>query len=96
MDEFELPSFVSHGTPNAYINYWCRCTPCREAHSRYRRERRASGSENYVAYMREYMRKYRARKRDQRRADPKARRVATAPGEDSAQRTSGRASAANG
>ena len=91
MDEFELPSFVSHGTPNAYMNYGCRCERCKEAHSLYRSERRAQDPESYTAYMREYMRKYRARKREERPADRNARQVATAPGEDTAQRTSGRA-----
>jgi hypothetical protein len=60
----QLPSFVSHGTPNAYTNYGCRCDPCREAHSLYRSERRARDPEKYTTYMREYMREYRARKRE--------------------------------
>ena len=61
MFETDIPFFVSHGTRNAYINYGCRCDPCREANSRYRREHRANDPEKYTAYMREYMRKYRAR-----------------------------------
>ncbi|MGE3413713.1 MAG: hypothetical protein AB7L91_15960 [Dehalococcoidia bacterium] len=59
----ELPSFVSHGTPNAYTNYGCRCDRCRQAHSLYRSERRARDPQKYTDYMREYMRKYRARKK---------------------------------
>lgn len=59
----KLPSFVSHGTSNAYTNYRCRCDRCREAHSLYRSQRRAVAPDKYTRYMREYMRKYRARKR---------------------------------
>jgi hypothetical protein len=59
----ELPSFVFHGTPNAYTNYGCRCEECKAANGLYRSERRALNPEKNTAYMREYMRKYRARKR---------------------------------
>ena len=65
----DLPPFVSHGTPNAYTNYGCRCEVCREAHSLYRSERRALDPEKYTTYMREYMRKYRARKRREAEGD---------------------------
>jgi hypothetical protein len=61
--EAELPPYVSHGTPNAYTNYGCRCDFCSEAHALYRSERRARDPVKYTTYMREYMRKYRARKR---------------------------------
>ena len=66
--EAQLPPFVSHGTPNAYTNYGCRCELCREAHSLYRSERRARDPAKYTTYMREYMRKYRERKRREREA----------------------------
>jgi hypothetical protein len=68
MAEAYLPSFVSHRTNNAYINYGCRCEPCREAHSLYRSELRAFDPEKHTTYMREYMRKYRARKRLEQRS----------------------------
>lgn len=66
--EADLPSFVFHGTPNAYTNYGCRCDLCRQAHSLYRSERRARDPAKYTTYMREYMRKYRERKRREREA----------------------------
>ncbi len=66
--EAQLPTFVFHGTPNAYTNYGCRCDACREAHSLYRSERRARDPAKYTTYMREYMRKYRERKRLEREA----------------------------
>jgi hypothetical protein len=65
MDEVALPSFVFHGSVNAYANYRCRCDRCRTANSRYRSERRARDPVKQTTYNREYMRNYRARKRSE-------------------------------
>lgn len=35
------PRMVPHGTLGGYTNHRCRCTPCRQANTEYRRKKRA-------------------------------------------------------
>jgi hypothetical protein len=58
-----LPASSAHGTYHAYMNYGCRCEPCRATYAAYRARRIARDPEKLTTYMREYMRKYRARNR---------------------------------
>jgi hypothetical protein len=52
--EVALPAAVAHGTYHAYINYRCRCEPCRQTYAAYRARRIARDPEKLTSYMRTY------------------------------------------